>query len=62
MSSFVKKIPDIFKKPKILLILGLSGIFLIFISSFFPSGEKKAAEVKEDMNAQEYRDIIQKSV
>lgn len=59
----VKGILPAVKKPKTLMILGLIGIFLIFISSMLPSGEKKTENTASAaITAEEYRTELEKSV
>ena len=47
------------KKPKGLMIAGLIGILLIFVSTVFP---KSTAEKKQDFSAESYRHTLEKSV
>ncbi|MBO4692846.1 MAG: hypothetical protein J5659_00420 [Clostridia bacterium] len=61
MNRMLKKIPATMSRPKLLLILGISGIVLIFLSSFIPSGNKSKKEV-EDMSTDDYRKVINESV
>lgn len=61
MNKLLKKLPVTVTRPKLLLIVGLAGIFLIFISSFIPSG-KKAKTKAENISAEAYRQTVQKSV
>lgn len=59
----VRKMVNTAKKPKVLIIIGFIGIFLIFISSVLPSaGEKSEREESVDFAAEEYRVGLEKSV
>ncbi len=64
MNRQIKDIIEKIKEPKILIIIGVSGILLIFASSFF--GGSKKTEVSADhspaMSAQEYKESLEKSV
>ncbi len=60
-----EKIKSLTKNPKLLVVLGLCGIFLIFLSSLFPNREKKTE--KKDMitggiSTEEYREAIEKDI
>ncbi len=61
MNKLLSKIPAVINRPKLLLIIGLSGILLIFLSSFIPSG-KKAERTQEAMSAEEYRQAVEENV
>lgn len=51
------------KKPKTLVVMGLLGIFLIFISTFFTqSGEKKTENIQKEMSVEEYRTGLEKDI
>ena len=51
------------KKPKTLVVMGLLGIFLIFISTFFTqSGEKKTEKIQKEMSVEEYRTGLEKDI
>ncbi len=54
MNEAIAKYFKILKKPKIIVILGITGIMLILLSSLFSSGEKKD-EVKTEITAEEYK-------
>jgi len=63
MNNLISKYIDIFKKPKTLIILGISGILLIFLSSL--SGNKSDSQVKEvtpSISAQEYKAELEKDI
>lgn len=59
----VKGILPAVKKPKVLMILGLCGIFLIFLSTVIPSEEKKTeAADTGGITAEEYREELEEAV
>ncbi|MBR6509378.1 MAG: hypothetical protein IKT38_02090 [Clostridia bacterium] len=64
MNSKLKDYIAYLKSPKILIILGISGIILIFISSFFTGESKKKTEAnsKTDIYLTEYRSELQKDI
>ena len=59
-----EKIKNLTKNPKVLIILGLVGIALIFISSIFPSGDNNKESVTQEngYNAKEYREALENDV
>ena len=58
-----EKIKNIIKNPKFLIILGIGGILLIFLSSIIPSSDKKSdTEVKSEYTAEEYRLSLQEDI
>lgn len=61
MNKLLKKIPAVITRPKLLLIIGLSGIFLIFISSLFPSPKKTGEETKE-ISTEAYTKALKENV
>ncbi len=61
MNKLLKKIPAVINRPKLLLIIGLSGIFLIFISNFIPSA-KKTESTAVEISAEEYRKAVEENV
>ncbi len=61
MNEIVSKYTSFFKKPKLILILGLVGILLIFFSSFFTSNEKKE-EIKTEITAEEYKQNLERDI
>lgn len=61
MNNVIKRISAVISRPKLLLILGLSGIFLIFVSSFIPSGQK-SEKAAEETSAEDYRRAAEKSI
>lgn len=63
MNEIVSKYLKPFKKPKTVLIIGLVGIGLIFLSSLFSSGESKRENVKTgEMTAEEYKTILEEDI
>ena len=61
MNKLFKKIPAVINRPKLLLIAGLLGILLIFISNFIPSS-KETENTAEEVSAEEYRKAVEESV
>ncbi|MBR6902360.1 MAG: hypothetical protein IKN39_00540 [Clostridia bacterium] len=62
MNSILKKIPAMKINPKLLLILGISGMVLILISSLIPSSSKKVQTENESIDAEQYRKAVESSV
>ncbi len=59
-----EKIKNLIKNPKVLIVVGITGIMLIFLSSFFPSdtsGENTSA-IPSGYNAEEYRINLEDNV
>lgn len=61
MSEIIGKYTAVFKKPKLILVLGLVGILLIFFSSFFTKSEKKT-EPKTEITAEEYKMALEEDI
>lgn len=61
MSEKLKKYLNIFKKPKILVVIGLCGIGLIFASSLFPKKESSENAVS-GISSEEYKKEITESI
>lgn len=61
MNKLLKKIPAV-KKPGLLMILGIGGIILIFLSTLLPNASKKQTAVTREITAEEYRESVSKSV
>ena len=64
MNKQIKDIIEKIKQPKTLIIIGISGIVLIFASSFF-SGNKKTqtnSSPSPTITAQEYKENLERSV
>lgn len=61
MSEIICKYASVFKKPKLIMILGLVGIMLIFFSSLFTKSEKKT-ETKTEITAEEYKLELEEDV
>ncbi len=59
-----ERIKNAVKNPKLLITLGLVGIFLIFISSVLPSGNNSKEESLQldSYNAQEYRLTLEQDI
>lgn len=62
MNDFLKRVSVSIKKPKTLVVLGVVGIMLIFLSSFLPSGEKKEGSKGQTFDAESYRLELQKEI
>lgn len=62
MNKLLSKIPAVINKPRLIMIIGLAGIALIFLSSLFPSGSKSKTAIGETVTAEEYRKIVYNSV
>ena len=54
MNEKIKAIIGKIKNPKILVVLGIAGILLIGLSTFFGGEPKKSQDLTEDMTAEEY--------
>lgn len=61
MNSLIKKLPAVVTKPKLLFILGISGIILIFVSGLIPTG-KKSETINSGIDAEDYRKTVYNSV
>ena len=60
MNELIVKYKKIFSKPKILIIIGISGILLIFLSSLIPN-EKTSTKLQEgEFSYEEYKEELQK--
>ena len=64
MNERIKDLKEIFKKPKILIVLGIIGILLIFLSSLGSGEDKKpqAAETVTSFSTEEYKENLKKEV
>lgn len=63
MNDFKQKAIKAVKNPKILMIAGITGIILIFISSFFSGdGEKKKADETNIFSTEEYRSCLEDDI
>ena len=61
MNEYFKKIKDIVKKPKALVILGFIGIGLIFVSSYLPSSRDKE-KAESGISAEKYKTELTENV
>lgn len=64
MNEFFKKRIEAFKNPKLIMFLGIAGMILILISSFF-SGNSKSSNAGNSANgitAEKYRKELEKSI
>lgn len=59
-----EKLKNLTKNPKILVIVGLVGIALIFLSSLFSGGEEEKINVSDTATytAEEYRELLEKEI
>ena len=64
MNDTLKTLLQKIKSPKLLIIIGISGMLLICLSSFIGGGTKKqkSAPTGENITADEYRDQLEESV
>ena len=62
MNKLLSKIPAVINKPKLIMIIGLAGIALIFLSTLFPSGSKNKTVNAGAVTAEEYRKTVYGSV
>lgn len=63
MNDLLKRVTVILKKPKVLVMIGIGGMLLIFVSSFIPSGVKtgEISDIKT-VNVEEYRAGLEEDV
>ena len=62
MNKIKEKIKSLAGKPKLLVIIGISGILLIYLSSFIPSSGKAESKAAVAPSAEEYRQTVYDSV
>ncbi len=63
MNDVLKRIREAIKSPKVMLVLGLSGILIIFLSSCFDSSKDRTdAPSVNEMSIEEYRAELEKQV
>jgi len=65
MNEAIKKISVALKKPKLLIIMGICGIVLLVLSSFFSTGEENSDKIKTDDSGEfteSYRKGLEESV
>jgi len=62
MDRLIEKITAAVKNPKILIALGLTGILLICLPSFFGGSKKNETVRGGEINVEEYRAGLEKSV
>lgn len=62
MNKLLSKLPAVINKPKLLMILGIGGIILIFLSSLIPSQSKKQTVAAEGITTEQYRETVYKNV
>lgn len=61
MNSIYKKYLEKLKNPRALIIIGIIGIGLIFLSSL-GTGDEKASKISEDFSAEEYKESLEKDI
>lgn len=59
MNELIEKYLKFFKNPKMLIILGLAGILLIFISSLGGSNDKEKADIPTELSAESYKEQLE---
>ncbi|MBQ3816710.1 MAG: hypothetical protein II802_00370 [Clostridia bacterium] len=63
MNNLLKKYTSALKSPKILIIIGLCGIFLIGISSVVPKSKKsEVTQNSKSITTEEYREYLEQGV
>ncbi|MBR4072353.1 MAG: hypothetical protein IKK24_00295, partial [Clostridia bacterium] len=65
MNEVLKNLAGRFKNPKLIIIIGICGILLIFISSFFDTDTRKTTEPKnsaETLSTEDYRLSLENGV
>ena len=62
MGKVLKIFKNSDKKAKFIVILGLLGIFLIFISQFQVSGEKEIAVTEDTCSSEEYKNLLEEEL
>lgn len=63
MNKMLNEVFTKIKKPKILIILGISGMIFIFLSSLFSGEEEKAAPVVlGEMDVEEYKENLENDI
>ncbi len=63
MNEKIKKYFELAKSPKLLMILGMAGILLIFLSSFIGKEKSSSAPVSADtLSSEEYRVKLEENV
>ena len=63
MGKLSDKLKSLLNKPKLLVVIGIVGILLIYLSGFLPSsGDKTRQSAASDISAEEYRDAVNESV
>ncbi len=61
MNDLIKKYSEKLKNPRILIIIGVMGIALIFLSSFI-SEKPKSNQSTEEFSAEEYKETLEKDI
>ena len=61
MNDLIKKYTEKLKNPRVLIIIGIIGIALIFVSSFIPE-KSQSAKTSEEFTAEEYKEALEKDI
>lgn len=61
MNEILNKIKTAVKKPKVLAVIGIAGVLLIGLSSFFPKKSEKSV-TSGSINTDEYREKIENDI
>ncbi len=62
MNEKIKNLIENFKKPKYLIVIGISGIVLVALSSLFSGGKSEKTPYNESFNIEEYRVSLERSI
>ena len=63
MNEIINKYVKLFKNPKTVLIVGLVGIGLIFLSSLFTTDKQEDKKIKSgEITAEEYKEILEEDI
>ena len=62
MNNPFKKYIEKIKNPKFLVIIGIVGILLIFLSSFMSDNTQNSKDIKTEISAEEYREQLETDI
>ncbi len=62
MNEIITKYKKVFSKPKTLIIIGIAGILLIFLSSLIPTEKTSSKQEADEFSYEEYKSELQKEV